>query len=112
MAHARPSSLVDPLDRLVGAAPALQILCARRRWGFRAFQAGGEAGLRPLSLALMAEMDERVRQVSAGLSTLDAALPLAREPGSRSDESELHRIKGSYGSRAGPVRTKPCPQAL
>jgi hypothetical protein len=37
-------------------------------------------------------MYERVRQVTAGLSTLDAAL--ARKPGSHHDEAELYRIKG------------------
>ena len=42
----------------------------------------------------MAEMYERVRQVSAGLSTLDAALALARKPGSRDDEAGLYRVKG------------------
>jgi hypothetical protein len=63
MARARPSSLVDPLDRLVGEAPALETLCAWMRQGLTAFQSGWEAGLRPFSLALMAEMDERMRQV-------------------------------------------------
>ncbi len=55
----------------------------------------------------MAEMYDRVRQVSARLSTLDAALALARKPGSRDDEAGLYRVKGTlWLVRAGPVRTK------
>jgi len=94
MARARLSSLLNPLDRIVGEAPALQTLRAQMRQDLAAFQAEGEAGLQPLFLALMAEMYERVGQVTAGLSTLDAALALARKPGSRDYEAELYRLKG------------------
>jgi hypothetical protein len=70
-------------------------------------------GLQPLSVALMAEMYECVRPVSAGLSTLDVALALARKPGSRDDETELSRIKVKLLlARDGPEGTKLRPQAL
>jgi hypothetical protein len=45
MARARLSSLLNPLDRLVGEAPALQTLRAQMRQDLAAFQAEGEAGL-------------------------------------------------------------------
>jgi len=94
MARARPSSPPDPLDRLLGAAPDVQALRAQKRQGLTAFQAAGEAGLQPLFWAFMAEMYERVGQVTAGLSTLDTALALARKPGSSNYEAELYRLKG------------------
>src|SRR5882724_11974187 len=94
MARARPSSPLDPLDRLLGAAPAVHALRVQKRQGLTAFQAAGEAGLQPLFWALMAEMYERVGQVPAGLSTLDTALALARKPGSCNYEAELYRLKG------------------
>jgi hypothetical protein len=78
----------------VGEAPVLQALRAQKRQGLTAFQAAGEAGLQPLFWALMAEMYERVGQVTAGLSTLDAALALARKLGSCNYEAELYRLKG------------------
>jgi hypothetical protein len=43
--------------------------------------------------ALMAEMYERVGQVTAGLSALDAALALARKQGTRDYEAEPYRLK-------------------
>jgi tetratricopeptide (TPR) repeat protein len=94
MARARPSSTLDPLNRPVGEAPALQGLRAQKRQGLTVFQAAGEAGLQPLFWALMAAMYERVGQVTAGLSILDTALALAREPGSCNYEAELYRLKG------------------
>jgi hypothetical protein len=94
MARARPSSPPDPLDRLVGEAPALHALRTQKRQGLTVFQASGEAGLQPLFWALMAEMYERVGQVTAGLNALDTALALARKPGSCNYEGELYRLKG------------------
>jgi hypothetical protein len=94
MARARPSSPLDPLDRLVGEAPALQTLRAQMRPGLTAFQTAGEGWLHPLFWALMAEMYERVGQVTVGLSTLDVALVLVRKQESRDYEAELYRLKG------------------
>ena len=73
----------------------------------------GEAGLQPLSPALMADMYSRVGEVTAGLSTLDAPLALARKPGSHYHEAELYRIKGKLLLARWPSKNdKPWPQAL
>ena len=44
MARARPLSPPDPLDRLVGAAAALQTRRAHMRQGLTTFQAAGGGG--------------------------------------------------------------------
>ena len=67
MARAHPSSLPDPLDRLVGEAPALQSLRAPMRQGLTAFQTAGEAGLLLLFWALIAEMYECVWTGHSGI---------------------------------------------
>ena len=94
MARVRPSSLSDPLDRLVGEAPALQSLRAPMRQGLTAFQAAGEARLLLLFWALMAEMYECLGRVTAGLSTLNTALALARKAGYSDYEAELYHSRG------------------
>ena len=68
VARARPLLPPDSFDRVVGEAPALQTMRAQRRQPLTAFRSLGEAGSQPLFRALMAEMHERVGQVTAALA--------------------------------------------
>jgi class 3 adenylate cyclase/predicted ATPase len=62
--------------------------------GCAALQATGTENLLPWFLAVLAEAYGKERQVEKGLTVLDEALTWVRKNEERSNEAELHRLKG------------------